>query len=77
MKSLVTDKIGGKQCLSLDKALDGVQTKIGNIFSPLSQIWEFIEGQRNDVKTQIESQEDQEDIPKELLEMFETSTMVK
>ena len=49
-----------------------MQEKIGNIFAPLSQIWDFLVGQKNAAHEQISQIEG--DILKGVREMFTTWT---
>ena len=48
-----------------------MQEKNGNIFVPLSQIWEFLEGQKYAVHEQISQIKG--DIPEDVMEMFTTA----
>ena len=52
IKFLLLEK-KAKETLSLDKAFCSVEEKIGKIFRPLSQIWDFLEGQKNTAHEQI------------------------
>ena len=52
IKSLLLEK-KGKEALSLDEAFCSMQQKIGNIFGTLSQLWDFLEGQKNGSHVQI------------------------
>ena len=61
-----------KENLSLDKAFCSMQEKIGNIFGPLSQIWDFLEVQKNGAHEQISQIEG--NIGENVTEMF---TMAK
>ena len=70
IKSLVLEK-KAKATLSLDKSFCSVQEKIANIFRPLSQIWNFLEGQKTAVHKQISQIED--NIPEDVIEMFTTA----
>lgn len=57
--------------MSLDKAFYLLQEKIGDIFGPLSQIWDFLECQKNtahDQNSQIEGK-----VPVNVTEMLTTA----
>ena len=54
--------------MSLDKTFCLIQGKIGNIFGPLSQIWDFLEGQKNADHEQIYQTES--DIPEDVTEIL-------
>ena len=70
IKSLVLEK-KAKETLSLDKSFGSVQEKIGNVFRPLSQIWDFLEVQKTAVHKQISQTEG--NIPEDVTEMFVTT----
>ena len=67
IKSLLFEK-KANETLALDKAFGSVQEKIGNIFGPISQLWDFIETQKNDTVEQISKMEG--DIPEEAEQML-------
>lgn len=46
IKSLLLEQ-RSKETLSLDKAFSSIQDKISNVFGPLSQVWEFLEIQKD------------------------------
>ena len=52
IKYLLLEK-KAKEYLSLDKAFCSMQEKVGNICGPLSQIWDFLEVQKNGAHEQI------------------------
>ena len=70
IKSLALEK-KAKETLSLDKFFCSMQEKIGNIFRPLSQIWGFLEGQKNAAHEQISQIEG--NVPEYVTEMFTTA----
>ena len=57
--------------MSLDKAFCSMQEKAWNIFGPLSQLWDILEGQKDASHEQISQTED--DIPEDVEEMFTTA----
>ena len=70
IKSLPLEK-KTNETLSLDKDFCLMQEKTGNIFGPLSQIWDFLEGQKNAAHEQIAQIEGY--IPEHVTEMFATA----
>jgi len=59
IKSLLVER-RAKETLSLDKALTSVQDKITNVFGPLSQVWEFLEIQKDEAIANVSNLPDEE-----------------
>ena len=71
INSLLTE-IRAKETLSLDKAFGSVQDKVLNIFGPLSQVWEFLEIQKDHAIEQT-SNMPEEEFTQEVVDMLRSA----
>ena len=71
IKSLLSEKFA-KETLSLDKAFNHIQERIGHIFGPFSQVWDFIEAQKKEISNQLLEMGDN-DIPEDILPSYESA----
>uniref|UniRef100_A0A7M5UXD4 Uncharacterized protein n=1 Tax=Clytia hemisphaerica TaxID=252671 RepID=A0A7M5UXD4_9CNID len=59
IRSLLSE-MRAKETLSLDKAFESVQDKVLNVFGPLSQVWEFLEIQKDQAIEQTSNMSEEE-----------------
>lgn len=71
IKSLLLEQ-RGKETLSLDKAFSSIQDKISNVFGPLSQVWEFLEIQKDNAIDHV-SRLKEEEMSEDVTEMLNSS----
>ena len=71
INSLLTE-MRAKETLSLDKAFGSVQDKVLNIFGPLSQVWEFLEIQKDHAIEQT-SNMPEEEFTQEVVDMLRSA----
>ena len=71
IKSLLTE-MKAKETLSLDKAFESIQDKVLNIFGPFSQVWEFLEIQKDNAIQQT-SNMPKEELTDEVKDMLRSA----